>query len=83
MSDHWEYDETFIVVLQNMETKKFTLLPTVKNDEGYVLTILSNLSPRQRLRNLFKVTYKGETIPFEQLAISPKLRSKIRELTGK
>lgn len=83
MSEPWVYDETFVVVLQHTETKQFSIIPTVKNDEGYVLTILSNLSPRQRLRNLFKVTYKGDTIPYKDLTLSPKLQAKIKEVTGK
>lgn len=77
----WKFDETFVVVLQNTETGNFVVNPTIKNDEEYVITIISHLGPKQKLRNLFKVNYKGETIPFKDLQLSPKLQAKIKEVT--
>jgi hypothetical protein len=79
------FNETFVIVYLNTDTGEYALIPTIRGEEDYVLTVLAQIGPKQKLKNLFKINYLGQVTPFNELApqLGPKLRQKVKELTGK
>jgi hypothetical protein len=76
----WAHDENFVIVY--LDGDKYTMVPC-RNDEENVFNLLQ-IGKKRKLKNLYKVDYKGKVTPFKELNLkSEKLRKLIKELTGK
>lgn len=77
------YAEKFVIVYFDEKDQDYVMIETAKNDERYALTLLQHKGKHQKLKNFFKVNYKGEVTKFKDLQLGEELKLKIRELTGK
>jgi hypothetical protein len=76
----WAHDTNFVIVY--FDGKNYTMIPC-RNDEENVYSLLK-LKDKRKLKNLYKVDYKGQVTPFKELDLkSEKLIKLIKELTGK
>lgn len=79
----WAHDENFVIVYYD-EPKdtypRFTMV-ACRNDEENLYNLLK-LDKRRKLKNLFKVNYKGQVTPFKELQLCEKVKLLIKEMTG-
>jgi hypothetical protein len=81
------HHETLVLVYWSTEREDFINVPiytNIENAEENAYNLLMMKGETQILKNIFKVSYKGEVTKFKDLELeNPNLINKIRELTGK
>lgn len=82
-----EHEETWVIVYYDMKVKEFVTVPVLTGRDNIEQAVHNHLhwkGKQQKLKNLFKVDYKGNVTKFKDLELeNPNLIKKIGELTKK